>query len=178
MILEDRRRRRGMGDIDVSSTVVVPGTVDAEIESFDGRLNAWLVDFSTQTPYVGQAFIDQVDAFVETWRKFPDEWFFWGTNRLAKLLSLEAQFNALRAQADAMAAARGGTKTNVGAATVTSRGQTYEAGKQPPDEDAITRITTLLKWGAGLAAVGLAVKVSADLGVWKKLGSLTTKRTT
>lgn len=166
-----------MGDIDVSSTVVGPGTVDAEIASFDGRLNAWLIDFADQTPYVGKAFIDQVDRFVEAWRKFPDEWFFFGTNKLSKLLSLEAQFNQLRDQANALAAANGGSKSNVGAATVTSRGQTYEAGKQPPDEDAISRLTTLLKWGAGLAALGLAVKVSADLGLFKKLSSLTTKTT-
>jgi hypothetical protein len=171
--------RQGMGDIDVSSTVVGPGTVSAEIESFDGRLNAWLLDFgSYQTPYVGQAFIDQVDAFVSRWRAFPGEWFFWGTSRLEKLLSLEAEFNKLRDQADQLAAAHGGQATTIQPATVTSRGQTYAAGQQPPDEDAISRITTLLKWGAGLAAVGLAVKVSSDFGLFRKLGSLTTKRTT
>ncbi len=162
----------GMGDIDVSSTLVGAGTIDAEIESFDARLNAWLDDFGNQTPYVGEPFIQQVDSFVTRWRLFPDEWFFWGTNRLEKLLSLEAEFNQLRDQANALAARSGGQQSNVSAATVTSRGKQYEAGKQPADEDIVARLTTLAKWGAGLVAVGIAVKVSSDLGLFRRVGGL------
>ena len=53
---------RGMGDLDVSATVIGPGTVDAEIGSFDGRLNAWLTDFySNQADACPPAFIDLVE---------------------------------------------------------------------------------------------------------------------
>lgn len=166
-----------MGDIDVSSTVVVPGDVDAEIESFDGRLNAWLMDFSAQTPFVGQAFIDQVDAFVFSWREFKDEFFVWGTNKLAKLLQLEANFNKLKAQADALAQQHGGPQSTIADATVKSKGKEYSAGNQPWDEDIVSRLTSLVKWGGVLLAAGLAVKVSSDLGLFKKLGAIAQKRT-
>ncbi|MEO7827195.1 MAG: hypothetical protein ABIR60_08650 [Allosphingosinicella sp.] len=156
----------GLGDIDMSSFVVSQATIDAEAAAFDGRLNAWLLDFAGAAAALPKSFVQQVDDFVGRWRAQKDAFWF-QTNRLTDLMNAESEFNRLKTQAAQLGAA-----SSVGNATAIANGKRVDADKIPPGSSWFDRVETLVKVGGVIVGGVALIKVSSDLGVWKKLGRL------
>lgn len=157
----------GLGDIDMSSFVVSQATIDAESDAFDGRLNAFLLDYAAAAARLPPSFVQQVDDFVSRWRKIKDDFYFFQTNRLHDVINAEAEFNKFRDQFLGY-----GQTTAIAPATVTANGETHRSDQIPPDADWLSRVRTIAIWG-GVAVAGIAaIKISSDLGVFRRLGHL------
>jgi hypothetical protein len=154
-----------IGDIDMSSFVVSESGLDQETVAFDGRLNAWLLDYAAAAATLPASFVAQVDAFVAAWRAQKDQFYWFQTSRLGDIVRSEGDFNRLRAQFLTY-----GQTTAVGPATVTADGQTVPTDQIPAGADWVSKLESSLKW-AGLLVGGVALlKITSDLGVWKRLG--------
>jgi hypothetical protein len=164
-----RARRAGgqLGDVDMSSIVVSQATIDAESDAFDGRLNAWLLDYAGAAARLPPSFVQQVDDFVTRWRKIKDAFYFFQTSRLHDIINAEAEFNKFRDQFLGY-----GQGTAIGAATVTADGKTVRSDQIPPDADWLSKVRTVAIWGGVALAGAAAIKISSDLGLFKKIRSL------
>jgi hypothetical protein len=157
----------GLGDIDMSSFVVSQSGLDQETAAFDGRLNSWLLDYAAAAAALPPSFVAQVDDFVSRWRAQKDQFYWFQTTRLGDIVRSEGEFNRLRAQYQTY-----GQTTAIGPATVQADGKTVPADQIPSSADWLAKAEGALKW-AGLLVGGVALlKITSDLGVWKKLGRL------
>lgn len=157
----------GLGDIDMSSIVVSQSGLDQETISFDGRLNAWLLDFAAAAARLPPSFVAQVDAFVTAWRAQKDSFYIFQTSRLGDIVRSEGDFNRLRAQFLGY-----GQSTGVGPATVTANGKSVGADQIPANADWFSKLEGSVKWVGIALVVGVAYKVSSDVGLFKKIGGL------
>lgn len=157
-----------LGDIDTSSFVVTQGTIDAEAAAFDDRLTAWQLDYAASAARLPPSFVQQVDGFIGRWRKERDAFYWFQTNRLAALLNFESEFNKLRDQFLSY-----GQTTAIAPATVTADGQTVRADQIPPGSDWFSQAKTIAIWGGVIVGGVAAIKISSDLGLFKKIGRLT-----
>lgn len=156
-----------LGDIDMSTFVVSQSTIDAESDAFDGRLNAWLLDYSAAAARLPPSFVQQVDDFVFRWRKIKDDFYFFQTNRLHDIVNAEAEFNRYRDQFLSY-----GQTTAIEPATVTANGKTVRSDQIPPETSWLSQVRTIAIWG-GVAVAGVAaIKITSDLGLFKKVGHL------
>ncbi len=150
----------GLGDIDMSSFVVSQATIDAESDAFDGRLNAFLLDYAAAAARLPPSFVQQVDDFVSRWRKIKDDFYFFQTSRLHDVINAEAEFNKFRDQFLSY-----GQTTAIAPATVTANGETHRADQIPPDADWSSGIITAVKWGGAIAGGLIILKVAHDTNV-------------
>jgi hypothetical protein len=162
-----RRAAGGLGDIDTSSFVVTQGAIDAEAASFDDRVTSWQLDYATAAARLPPSFVQQVDGFIERWRKEKDAFYWFQTNRLAALLSFEAEFNRTRDQFLSY-----GQNTAIAPATVTAGGQTVRADQIPAGSDWFSQVRTIAIWGGVIVGGAAVLKISSDLGVFKGIGRL------
>ena len=156
----------GLGDIDMSSFVVSQSAIDAESEAFDGRLNAWMLDYETAAARLPPSFVQQVDDFIGRWRKQKDSFYFFQTSRLTDLVNAEAEFNRLRDQFLSY-----GQTTAIAPATVTAGGKTVRSDQIPADADWFSRVRSIAIWGGVIVGGVAAIKISSDLGLFRRLGS-------
>jgi len=156
-----------IGDIDMSAFVVSQSSLDQESDAVDGRLNAWMLDYETAAARLPPAYVQQVDDFIARWRKIRATFYFFQTSRLTDIVNSEAEFNRLRDQFLTY-----GQTTAIAPATVTADGQTVRSDQIPPGSDWIQKAEGALKW-AGLLVGGVALlKITSDLGVFRRLGAL------
>jgi len=162
--------RRGhlaeLGDIDMSSFVVSAASIDAEAEAFDGRLNAWLLDFAGAAARLPPAFVQQVDDFVGRWRAKKDAFYFFQTSRLSDLMAAESEFNRIRDQFLGY-----GQTTAIAPATVTANGKTVRADQIPPGSSWGDQVTSAIKVGGAIAGGLLVLKVAHDTGIVRRIGA-------
>lgn len=143
------------------------GDVDGEQADFDGKLNAWLGDFSEHVNVVPKSFINQVDDFVERWRALIADWYLWEWTRAKQVLAFESEWNKLRDQA-----ATYGVATAIAPVTVRVGDKDYRADALPAEASLLDRIATIARWG-GLIVGGLAAyKLASELGLVARLGRL------
>jgi len=157
-----------LGDIDTSSFVVTQGTIDAEAAAFDDRLTAFQLDYAGAAARLPPSFVQQVDGFIGRWRKEKDAFYWFQTNRLAALLNFESEFNKLRDQFLSY-----GQTTAIAPATVTADGETVRADQIPPGSDWFGKAKSIAIWGGVIVGGVAAIKISSDLGLFKKIGRLT-----
>jgi hypothetical protein len=157
-----------LGDLQPGKLSYEPSVLDAEAQSFDGRLNAWMEDYQAAANVLPQSLIDQIDAFIQRWRDFKDSFYFFTGARGAAILQYEADFNRFHDQV----ASYTGKASAVAPSTVTVDGKPVRADQVPDGVDTISRIETIAKWGALLLAGGVAVKIASDVGAFKALGQL------
>jgi hypothetical protein len=164
-----RARRAGgqLGDIDMSTFVVSQSTIDAESDAFDGRLNAFLLDYAAAAARLPPSFVQQVDDFVVRWRKIRADFYWFQTNRLHDVINAEAEFNKFRDQFLAY-----GQTTAIEPATVTANGETHRSDQIPADADWFSKVRTAAIWGGVIVGGAAAIKISSDLGVFRRLGRL------
>lgn len=156
-----------LGDIDMSSFVVTQGTIDAEAAAFNDRVTAFQLDYAGAAARLPASFVQQVDGFIERWRKEKDAFYWFQTNRLAALVQYEAEFNKLRDQFLGY-----GQSTAIAPATVTVDGKTVRSDQIPPGASWSDKVVTAAKW-TGVIVGGVAlIKISSDLGVFRRLGRL------
>ncbi len=157
----------GLGSLEPGAWFPSRDEIDAETESFDGRLNAWLFDYQRQVGRLPAAIIQQVDNFVERWRDLKNSMYFVGKVRADAVLSMEAEWNRLRDQV-----AGYGATSAIAPSMVTVNGKEVRADQIPGGQSTFDRIENLAKWGAIIVAGGAAIKIATDLGAFKKLGGL------
>ncbi len=83
-------------------------------------------------------------------------------------MNFESEFNKLRDQFLSY-----GQTTAIAPATVTADGETVRADQIPPGSDWFSKAKTIAIWGGVIVAGGAAIKISSDLGLFKKIGRLT-----
>lgn len=157
----------GLGDIDMSSFVVSGATIDAESDAFDGRINAWLLDYAAAAARLPPSYVQQVDDFVTRWRKIRSEFYFFQTSRLHDIVNAEAEFNRFRDQYLSY-----GQTTAIAPATVTAGGETVRSDQIPDSASWFSQVKTVAIWGGVIVGGAAALKISSDLGLFKKLGHL------
>ncbi len=157
----------GFGDLEAGAWFPTRSDVEAEQEAFNGRLNAWMVDYQTVTNKIPAALLSQVDDFIGRWRDLYGSFFVLSKNRADSILSLEAEWNHLRDQIDGY-----GANTSVAPATVTVDGKQVRADEIPPGSSTIDRVETIVKWGGIALASAAALKIASDLGIFARLGRL------
>lgn len=143
-------------------------SIDAETEAFDGRLNAWLVDYQAATSAIPAAVIQQIDDFVARWRDLRSSWYFIGKVRADAIMAMEAEWNRFRDQVAGYA----GRESAVEAATVLVDGKAVRADQIPPGSSTLDRVETIVKWGAVLVAGVAGWKIASDLGLVAKVSHL------
>jgi hypothetical protein len=141
--------------------------IDAETEAFDGRLNAWLLDYETAANRLPASVIQQVDAFVARWRDMRASYYVVGKVRADAVFDAEAEWNRLRDQVTSY-----GATSAIAPATVTVGGQQVRADQIPAGSSTLDRVEGLAKWAALIVGGAAAYKIAADLGAFKKLGGL------
>jgi hypothetical protein len=155
----------------MSAFVVSQSSLDQESDAFDGRLNAWMLDYETAAARLPPAYVQQVDDFISRWRKIRATFYFFQTSRLTDIVNSEAEFNRLRDQFLTY-----GQTTAIAPATVTADGQTVRSDQIPPGSDWIQKAESGLRW-AGLLVGGIALlKITSDIGVFRRLGALGSRR--
>jgi hypothetical protein len=158
--LRRARQSGGLGDIDMSTFVVSQSTIDAESDAFDGRLNAFLLDYSAAAARLPPSYVQKVDDFVFRWRKIKDDFYFFQTSRLHDVINAEAEFNKFRDQFLGY-----GQTTAIAPATVTADGKTVRSDEIPPGTDWSSGIVSALKWGGVIAGGLVVLKVAHDTDV-------------
>jgi hypothetical protein len=164
-----RRRAAGnLGDLDASAFVIDRTDIDAEDNAFDGRLNAWLLDYATVAAALPPSFVQMADDFVARWRKFHADWYLVGKTRATSIIGFEAEFNRLRDQFLSY-----GHTTAIAPVTVTADGKTIRADELPAAQASwFDNVRTIAIWGGVIVGGAAALKISSDLGLFKKLGHL------
>jgi len=157
----------GLGSLEPGSWSYEPSALDAEAESFDARLNAWMNDYARAANRLPAALVQQVDAFIERWRDLKNSSYFFTGARGKAILTAEAEWNRLRDQV-----ASYGVTSSIAPSTVTVGGEEVRADQVPPEKSTFDRIENLAKWGAIIVGGAAAVKVAHDLGAFRKLGGL------
>lgn len=159
----------GLGDLTPGAWFALDrSSIDAETQSFDGRLNAWMTDYQAATATIPAPVIQQIDDFIGRWRALKDSWYFVGKTRADAIIAMEAEWNRFRDQVAGYA----GKESAVAAATVTVDGKTVRADEIPPGTDTLSRVESMAKWAALLVGGVVAYKVASDLGVVAKIGGL------
>ena len=156
-----------LGALEAGAWFPTRNEVEEEAEAFDGRLNAWMVDFQGGTNRVPPAVIQQVDDFIFRWRDLRSSFFVFSQPRANAILALESEFNQLQ---DKIASF--GVSSSVGAAMVTVDGQQVRADKVPPGSSTLDRVTSLVKWGGLLVGGVAAYKVASELGLVARVARL------
>jgi hypothetical protein len=156
-----------LGGLEAGAWLPARADIEAEEEAFDGRLNAWMVDYQAGANRLPAAIVQQVDDFIARWRDLHASFFIISKTRADAVIALEAEFNRLKAQ---LAAA--GVASTVAPATVSVDGKEVPADEIPPGSSTLDRVESIAKW-AGLAVAGVvAFKVVSDLGLITKIGGL------
>jgi hypothetical protein len=161
----------GLGSLEPGGWSYEPAALDAETESFDGRLNAWMNDYAAAASRLPAALVQQVDAFIERWRELRNSSYFFTGARGQAILAMQAEWNRLRDQV-----ASHGAPSSIAPSTVTVGGREVRADQIPPGQSTFDRIEHLAKWGAIIVGGAAAIKVATDLGAFKKLGGLIAAR--
>jgi hypothetical protein len=157
-----------LGDLDASSLLPERGEIDAEDNAFDGRLNAWLLDYATVAASLPPSFVQMADDFVGRWRTFHADWYLSARTRRDSLLALEGEFNRIRDQFLGY-----GKTTAIAAVTATANGKTIRADEVPAAQASwMDNAKTIAIWGGVIVGGAAALKISSDLGLFKKLGHL------
>lgn len=157
----------GLGALEAGAWFPSRSEIDAETESFDARLNAWMLDYQSEIGGVPKALIQQVDAFILRWRELKNSMYFIAKTRADAILAAQAEWNRLRDQV-----AHYGAESSIAPSMVTVAGREVRADQIPPGVSTFDRIESLAKWGAIIVAGGAAIKVATDLGAFKKIGGL------
>lgn len=149
-----------LGALDPDEWIPNPKDVDAEEDAFDGRLNAWLVDYQAAAPSLSPALVQQIDDFVQRWRDRSTFWILSARKR-DMIIGFEAEFNKFVDQVSAA-----GHPTAVQPATVMVGGVEHRADQiPPPAPGTLDRIEEIAKWaGVGLAAVA-AWRIASTFGL-------------
>jgi hypothetical protein len=156
-----------LGALDPNAWIPDPGDVDAEENSFDARLNAWLVDYQAAAPKLSPALVQQIDDFVQRWR---DRSTFWivSANKQRMVIGFEAEFNKFVDQVSAA-----GHPTAVQPATVTVDGVEHRADQIPPPPPGVfDHIESIVKWGGIALGAAAAYKIASELGLVARLGRM------
>jgi hypothetical protein len=155
-----------LGEVEAGDLWPNPTEVDAEEAAFDGRLNAWQVDYQAAYAALPKALTQQIDSFLARWQSRPTFWVFSATH-LKLIIDAEAEFNRYRDQVAAM-----GHPSSVQAATVSVDGTQVRADQIPPGSSTLDRIETIVKWG-GIIVGGVALyKIASTLGLVGQLSRL------
>lgn len=157
----------GLGALEAGAWFPSRDEIDAETESFDGRLNAWMFDYQSEIGGVPKALIQQVDAFIVRWRDFKNSMYFIAKTRADSLLAFQAEWNRLRDQV-----AGYGATSSIAPSMVMADGREVRADQVPPSASTFDRIESLAKWGAVIVGGAAALKVASDLGAFKRIGGL------
>lgn len=156
-----------LGSLDPNAWIPDPKEVDAEEDSFDGRLNAWLVDYQAAAPSLSPALVSQIDDFVQRWR---DRSTFWvlSANKAKMIIGFEAEFNKFVDQVTAA-----GHPTAVQAATVNVDGVEHRADQiPPPPPGTFDHIETIVKWAGVIVGGVAAYKIASELGILSRIGRM------
>jgi hypothetical protein len=158
----------GLGSLEPGSWSYEPASLDAEAEAFDGRLNAWMNDYAAVANRLPAALVQQIDDYIQRWRKLKDSSYFFTGARGAAILQLEAEWNRFRDQV----ASYTGSSSAITPATVTVDGQEVRADQVPAGSSTIDKVERIAKWGAIIIGGAAAIKVASDLGVFAKARKL------
>ena len=156
-----------LGDLDPNTLFPDRTDIDREENAFDGRLNAWMVDYQAKFDKIPVSVSQQVDAYIARWRDFHASWYLVGRSRVSSILAFEAEWNRIRDQVAAF-----GATSAVEAVTVQVDGKTVRADQIPPGTSTLDRVEGIAKWAALLVGGIAAWKVASDLGVVAKVGQL------
>jgi hypothetical protein len=156
-----------LGGLNPNDWVPPPGEVDDEEAAFDGRLNAWLVDYQAAYAKLPKPLTQQIDDFVARWRARSTFWII-SKRKAEMVIGFEAEFNRFVDQVTAA-----GHPSSVAPATVSVDGVEYRADQiPPPPPGTFDRIESIVKWG-GIVVGGVALyKVASELGLVARLGRL------
>jgi hypothetical protein len=156
-----------LGALDPNAWIPSPKEVDAEEEEFDGRLNAWLLDYHAAAITLPAALVSQIDDFVERWRARSTFWIL-SARKAEMIIGFEGEWNRFVDQVAAY-----GHTTSVQPATVLVDGVEHRADQiPPPPPGTFDRIESIVKW-AGIVVGGVALyKVASELGVVSRIGRL------
>jgi hypothetical protein len=156
-----------LGDLTAGAWFPDRSEIDAETEAFDGRLNAWMVDYQSGFEKIPASVAQQVDDFISRWRDLRSTYYFLGKVRADAVLAMESEWNRLKDQV-----AGYGATSSVAAATVLVDGKAVRADQIPPGSSTLDRVETIVKWGAVLVGGVAAWKVASDLGLVAKVSRL------
>ncbi len=156
-----------LGDLEAGDLWPNPSDVDNEEAAFDGRLNAWQVDYQAVYAKLPASLTQQIDDFLSRWQSRSTFWVI-SARHANFIIEMEAEFNRYRDQV----AAAAGVQSAVQPATVTVDGKQYRADQTPPSASTIDKIESIVKWAGIVLGAAAAYKIATELGLVARLGRM------